>query len=126
MNDPMKKMNDFFQSRPKRTLLDSIDAYLSQKPLSNNIPTEIVENEHQFIITVEVPGIPKEDIDVEILGEDVCIKIKEQNHNNRTIGGKKYIHIPQHVSKANMKAVYRHGLLEISLMKKKAKKIEIE
>lgn len=122
----MKRMNGFFQSRPKRTLLDSIDAYLSQNPSSNNIPTEIVENDHQFIISVEVPGIPKEDIDVEILGEDVCISIKEQKHHNRNIGGKKYIHIPQHVSKENLKAVYRHGLLEISLMKKKAKKIEIE
>jgi HSP20 family protein len=123
MSDPMKMMNDFFQNRPKRTLLDSIDNVFRKTP---SFVYEIVENDQHYKILVELPGVPKEDINVEIRGDEVYIKVKEQNHPSRKMGGVLTVPLPEYVIKRNMKAVYKHGMLEIQFVKKKPTRIEIE
>ena len=125
MSDPMKMMNDFFQKRPKRTLLDTIDGAF-RKPGYASFGVEVVETDHQFKVLAELPGVAKENIDVEIRGDELVIKVKERADQTRKIGGVRKVHLPDYVIKRNMKAVYRHGLLEITLDKKKPTKIEIE
>jgi HSP20 family protein len=123
MSDPMKMMNDFFQNRPKRTLLDSIDNVFRKTP---SFVYEIVENDQHYKILVELPGVPKEDINVEIRGDEVYIKVKEQNQPSRKMGGVLTVPLPEYVIKRNMRAVYKHGMLEIQFVKKKPTRIEIE
>ncbi|MCV9886285.1 Hsp20/alpha crystallin family protein [Metabacillus halosaccharovorans] len=126
-NDPMKLINEFFQSRPKRTLLDSIDdAFRKNSTFTASFLVDVKETSEHFKILAELPGVPKEDINVEIQGDDVIIHVKEQQHQNRRIGGVKSVSLPHYVLRKNMKAMYKHGLLEIQLDKKKPKKIEIE
>ncbi|QGQ44155.1 Hsp20/alpha crystallin family protein [Metabacillus sediminilitoris] len=125
MSDPMKMMNDFFQNRPKRTLLDSIDNVF-RKTHDANFSTEVVETDHHFKIIAELPGVPKEYINVEIRGEDVLIEVKKQKNLTRKLGGIRTITLPNYVIKRTMKAVYRDGMLEIRLDKKKPTRIEIE
>jgi HSP20 family protein len=125
MSDPMKMMNDFFQNRPKRTLLDSIDNVF-RKTHDANFSIEVVETDHHFKIIAELPGVPKEYINVEIRGEDVFIEVKEQKNLTRKLGGIRTITLPNYVIKRTMKAVYRDGMLEIRLDKKKPTRIEIE
>jgi HSP20 family protein len=125
VSDPMKMMNDFFQNRPKRTLLDSIDSAFRKTSVAGFF-TEVVETDQHFKILAELPGVPKEEINVEMRGDEVYINVKEQKHLTRKIGGVQTIQLPNYVIKQNMKAVYRHGMLEIQLDKKKPTKIEIE
>jgi HSP20 family protein len=125
MSDPMKMINDFFQNRPKRTLLDSIDNVF-RKTHNANFSIEVIETDHHFKIIAELPGVPKEYINVEIRGEDVFIEVKEQKNLTRKLGGIRTITLPNYVIKRTMKAVYRNGMLEIRLDKKKPTRIEIE
>ncbi|WP_175638044.1 Hsp20/alpha crystallin family protein [Metabacillus schmidteae] len=126
MNDPMKQINDFFQSRPKRTLLDSIDEAFRKSNSAANFSLDVKETKNHFIIIAELPGVPKEDIQVELRDDAVVITVKEQRHESRRISGVKSVSLPHYVLRQNMKAVYKHGLLEVQLNKKKPKKIEIE
>lgn len=125
-HDPMKMINDFFQSRPKRTLLDSIDEAFRKSTSVASFSLEVKESADHFIIIAELPGVPKEDINVELRGDDVVIMVKEQRHQGRRIGGVKSVSLPHYVLRQNMKAMYNHGLLEIQLDKKKPKKIKVE
>ncbi|MGM0876027.1 MAG: Hsp20/alpha crystallin family protein [Bacillota bacterium] len=125
MSDPMKMINEFFQKRPKRTLLDSIDNAF-QKPNVASFSTEVVESDQHFKIIAELPGVPKDDIKVEIRGDEVYIEVKEQESLTRNIGGVRTVQLPNYVIKRNMKAVYRDGMLEIRLDKKKSTRIQID
>jgi HSP20 family protein len=125
VSDPMKMMNDFFQNRPKRTLLDSIDNAFRKTPVAGFL-TEVVENDQHFKIFAELPGVPKGDIKVEIRGNEVYIEVKEQENLTRKVGGVRAVPLPNDVIKRNMKAVYRDGKLEIRLDKKKPTRIKID
>ncbi|WP_052737808.1 Hsp20/alpha crystallin family protein [Bacillus sp. SA1-12] len=125
MSDPMKMINDFFQQRPKRTLLDSIDNVF-KKSSASGFSIEIAESDLNFIIIAELPGVPKDDIYVEIRENQVFIIVKEQKHLSRKIGGTRIVQLPDYVIKTKMKAVYKDGMLEIRLGKKKPTRIEIE
>jgi|GEM_PF-5916140 len=122
----MKMINEFFQSRPKRTLLDSIDQVFKKSTSMASFSLEVKETTDHFIIIAELPGVPKEDISVELSGNDVVIMVKEQRHQGRRIGGVNSVSLPHYVIRQNMKAMYNYGLLEIQLDKKKPRKIEIE
>ncbi len=124
MSDPLKMMNDFFRSRPKRTLLDSIDDMFKQQ--SPSFAVNINETDEHYTIIVELPGVPKNDIHVEMRGNDLIIKVKEQEQSPRNLGGVRRVHLPEYVLKKQMKAVYRNGLLEISFRKRRPTRIEIE
>lgn len=124
MSDPLKMMNDFFRSRPKRTLLDSIDDMFKQQ--SPSFSVNINETDEHYTIIVELPGVPKNDIHVEMRGNDLIIKVKEQEQSPRNLGGVRRVHLPEYVLKKQMKAVYRNGLLEISFRKRRPTRIEIE
>ncbi|PAD66113.1 hypothetical protein CHH83_25670 [Bacillus sp. 7586-K] len=124
MSDPLNMMNDFFRSRPKRTLLDSIDDMFKQQ--SPSFLVNINETDEQYTVIAELPGVPKNDIHVEMRGNDLIINVTEQKQPPRNLGGVRRVHIPEHVLKKKMKAVYRNGLLEISFRKRRPTRIEIE
>lgn len=122
----MRMINEFFQSRPKRTVLDSIDDAFRKSTSTAGFSVDVKETSEHFKILAELPGVPKEDINVEMQGDDVVIEVKEQKNQSRKIGGVRHVSLPHYVLRRNMKAVYKHGLLEVQLYKKKPKKIEIE
>lgn len=125
MTDPMKMMNEFFRNRTKRTLLDSIDSAFA-KPAPVSFYTKVIENERHFKIIAELPGVPKGDIQVEIRGDEVLIVVKTQEQLPRKIGGVSRVPLANDVIKDTMKAVYRHGMLTITLDKRKPTRIEID
>ncbi|APH06476.1 Hsp20/alpha crystallin family protein [Bacillus weihaiensis] len=126
MPDPMKLMNEFFQKRPNKTLLDTIDGAFRKQSYAS-FSTDINETKEHFTITAALPGVAKEQIHVEMSGDTVVIEVKENREGSpRHISGTRTISLPDYVVKRNMKAVYRHGLLEIQLEKKKPRRIEIE
>jgi HSP20 family protein len=85
------------------------------------------EEKNQLMINAEVPGISKDDIDLELVGDDLILTAKNDQKYYR-----KTIHLDQEVSKRSIKANYNNGVLEITLkckkpgQKKKGKKINIK
>lgn len=122
--DPMKMINDFFTSRPKNTLLGSIDEYFKQSFVPSGFPVVTDETDTGFIVKAELPGVEKQNIHLEIMGEELIITVKAAKGESRS--GKRSIPIPPSAIKSSLKANYRNGVLKITLPKKKSTKINID
>jgi len=128
---PMKLMNDFFTTRPNRTILDSIDDYFREKLSVPSFPIEIKETTTQFIVIAELPGISKEHINAKILDDELIISVKkgttQENASIRHLSGaERRVALPKHISIKNKKATYKNGLLTVRFPKKQGNEIEIE
>lgn len=88
--------------------------------------TDVIEGDTTVSITVELPGVNKEDIDVEITEETVTIKVETAERKYY-----KEIKLPCKVKTEGAKASYHNGVLDIVLerqepKKEKGKKLKIE
>jgi HSP20 family protein len=75
-------------------------------------------------ITVEIPGVEKNDIDLSVVGQ--TLKIKVDSAERRYF---KEVQLPAHVDPGSTKATYNNGVLDITLCKSgrgQEKKIRIE
>ena len=86
---------------------------------------DIIESEKELYITAELPGIAKEDIDVELTKDTLILTVK---HPER--GFKKELQLPAEINKNPVEAKYNNGVLSITLekrrQKKKGRKINIQ
>ena len=101
---------------------------------------DVVEQDENIIVKAQVPGIPKENIVIEVNGDQLTIKgehkqekeEKKENFYRQEIQyGSFYriIDLPSEVDKENANAELKNGVLEVTLKKSKAlspKKIEIK
>lgn len=122
---PLNLINSFFQQKPDTSLLNTLDQLFHVYHKRGNIPIKVLESETQFTIVAEMPGISKENIDVEILGNELRIRASTTNEGKEK-ALRQSVNLPQDISINKMKARYNDGLLEITFPKKKGKKIEIE
>ncbi|MGQ4832551.1 MAG: Hsp20/alpha crystallin family protein [Candidatus Asgardarchaeia archaeon] len=101
--------------------------------------TDIYEDEENVYITMEIPGVRKEDIKVRLLDNrtlevkaesKVEQEYKDKNFIRRERGFAKFyrrITLPAEVDTKNIKATYNNGILEVKLPKiKKEEKKGIE
>ena len=70
--------NDSFMSSPNRSLM------------RDTFKLDIEEKENEYLIEAEVPGITKEEIDLSIDGDNLCISVNRLEEANKD--GKNYIH----------------------------------
>lgn len=87
------------------------------------------ESGHELVITVEVPGLKKEDISVELVGKRLTIKGEKQIASERKGGDglqfseRKYgsftrsVQLPYVVDEGSIHADLKHGVLTIRLPK---------
>lgn len=85
--------------------------------------TDVQETEDKVLVTVDVPGVEKEDIDLQVTDRELVIKVE---------GARKYhtrIKLPTEVEVDNADAKYRNGVLEVKLKRKyesKGARIEVK
>src|SRR5512136_2267069 len=79
--------------------------------------TDIIEGENDVAITVEIPGVEKEDINL-VATEDT-LEIKVDSPKRKYL---KRIDLPCNVKTKSTKATYKNGILDIVLDKKEKKK----
>ena len=79
--------------------------------------TDVIEGKDDVAITVEIPGVEKEDIDLEVTEDTVEIKV-----NNPKRKYHKLIELPCKVKPKTAKATYRNGVLDIVIKRKERKK----
>jgi HSP20 family protein len=87
---------------------------------------DVIESDDKISVTAEVPGVKKEDIDLEIVDKNKLI-IRVDNPDRKYY---KEVELPAEVDEKSAKATYQNGVLDIELKKlkpkKKGKKIQIK
>lgn len=78
---------------------------------------DVIDAEKEIYITAEIPGVDKENIDVELTKDSLLLTV---NHPER--GVKKEIDLPAEISRKPVEAKYNNGVLSITLKKRKNKK----
>lgn len=145
---PLKKdsqLNDwnsffqFFNERPLRNILESIDNFFQNSNLKPGFKVNIQEEDNKYIVFAELPGVKKEQIDIRISQNSVTISVNQSEYESyqdenvpifskrqsfRNISRTLPMYHQIQVQKA--KASYRNGLLEIILPKNSGKKIPLE
>lgn len=79
--------------------------------------TDIIEGENDVAITVEIPGVEKEDINLVATEDTLEIKVDSPKRKYHKI-----IDLPCNVKTKSTKATYKNGILDIVLDKKEKKK----
>ncbi|MBU6998767.1 MAG: Hsp20/alpha crystallin family protein [Theionarchaea archaeon] len=133
MQEEMDRMfNDFFrrpyyQSQgPGKSLQESGER---AAPRLREAFTDVQETDSEVIITVELPGMSKEDIQLNITSDRLEIRAETKEEQTETKGdyrlsGKRYagfyrsIPFPVPVKAEKAKATYKNGVLEVILPKK--------
>ncbi|MCY0883058.1 MAG: Hsp20/alpha crystallin family protein [Acidianus infernus] len=87
-----------------------------RKPL-----VDVVEKENEIKVIAELPGVNKEDIKVRVNGNKLIISAKSEDRQYYT-----EVELPAEVDEKSAKAVYRNGVLEVTLQKKEGKEIKVE
>jgi len=102
--------------------------------------SELQEDQNNYYVKAELPGIPKEKIDIELVNNQLRIHAEKEEEKETT--NKKYhfseisygtftrtYNLPRTVNSQSIKADYKEGLLTITVPKSeenKGKKIRIE
>ncbi len=92
------------------------------------IPVNVYETDKEVVVKAELPGVKKEDLDVNIQDNTLTIRaqtreeseVKEESYlrRERRMGSfSRTITLPVEVNPEKARAHYRHGLLEIHLPK---------
>ncbi|MGW7908789.1 Hsp20/alpha crystallin family protein [Staphylococcus pseudoxylosus] len=113
-------------------------------PIFPNFPnTDIKETNSEYILDIELPGIQKENINLDYQGDTLYIEAKQSNENNETDQEGNIIRQERNASyinrtytlpnvdENNINAKYDNGVLHLNLKKneqyvKPTKRIEIE
>ncbi len=131
-----KHFNNFFKDDTLRDtpLLEATDGKSSFLPSSYSRPlADLVEHEDKFVAVIELPGIRKDDIDINVTSDGISItaermmNVDEKRGTRRVIersykGFNRYFSFPTGVDKDRITASYRDGLLELSIPKKEEEK----
>ncbi len=79
--------------------------------------TDVMEDERNIYITMELPGVEKEDINMELVDSSLIVTVDT--------GIRKYykeIPLPDYADPENIEAKYNNGVLDITIKKKEEKK----
>lgn len=145
--NPFRSIFDSFQDMERE--FDRWNHYLGFSDLngiqqSNFIPTlQVNESEKEYSVSVEVPGIQKEDIDITFNEDNILIISGEKKNCNEEKTNTQHIQeccygkfrreisMPKTVDKENICAEYKDGILNLKIPKlgeieKETKRIEIQ
>ena len=115
--DGIPKFEDFgnnqigpFPSSENKTKEATVET--SREPL-----TDVNETDSEIAITVELPGVAKEDIDINVTESKVEVKVETESRNYF-----KRIDLSHEVQSKSSKATYTNGILDLVLKKKISEK----
>lgn len=123
------KTFNFHHPHPQSEFKGFMDPMFQFKPfVSSKINVEMKENDNDFLIHAELPGINKSNIDVNIENNVLTIsaeknEVKEENGTKFHISERSFgkitrsLLIPKNVNNENIKASYIDGVLNIVLPK---------
>lgn len=127
-----------FNDLPIANVLESIDNLFKYSILKPMFKVNVKENESEYTLTAELPGVKKEHISINILPNSVTIAVKSsetvvQEDEKRNIYQRsssfeeavRTIPLYHPVNDRRAKASYKDGLLTITIPKRFGRKIDI-
>ncbi|MBU7014802.1 MAG: Hsp20/alpha crystallin family protein [Theionarchaea archaeon] len=144
MQEEMDRMfNDFFRRPYYRSLgpgRSPQESELRATPRKREALTDVQETDKEVIITAELPGMTKEDIELSITSERLEIRAESKDEHSESregfkASGRQYtgfyrsIPFPVPVKADEARATYKNGVLEVFLPKKdvaESRNIEID
>jgi len=79
--------------------------------------TDIIEGDNDVAVTVEIPGVEKEDIDLNATNDILEIKVDTPDRKYH-----KRLNLPCDVLPNTTKATYKNGILDVSIKRREKKK----
>ncbi len=101
-----------FGNRPIRSPKGTSTISDEREPL-----TDIIEGDSDIAITIEIPGVEKDNINLNVTEETLEIKVDAPERKYH-----KVVNLPNKVKTKSTKATYKNGILDIVLDKKDKKK----
>ena len=105
-------------------------------PAPSQIKIDVKEDDAAYTVQAEVPGVPKEDINVSIDGNVVSLRAEVRQHDEKKEGEKvlrseryygavaRSFQLPVDVDATQAKAKYDNGVLTLTLPKKQGNKTQ--
>lgn len=138
--DLMKTMNQLFHEKPVRGFLQTMDDFFKNPfPHTSPFHVDVKESEDEHIILAELPGINKEQIQLDVLDNYLTISVNsletitEENEDREVTRrqqsfqrSSRTVPLSQPINEKKVKASYANGLLEIKIPKEKGKRIFLE
>ena len=131
----VKKMDRLFSDRPPKGMLQSLDNFFGNSR-ERTFPIEYHETESGYIIHATLPGIPRNQIAVDILPQSVRITAVQKAEAHAR--GQKFnqseqaaarlsrmINFAEPIDDKKVKASHRDGILTLHIPKIKGNRIEI-
>ena len=123
----LKQIDDFFEQTPLRNVIADLNPFFQTGNRLLTFPVDLYEVGEELVVTAELPGIQKEQIQIEIQNEYLKVSVKEEileeeeeqtSHNyyrrERSISeASRLIKLPYSINKKAAKASYQNGVLEI-------------
>ena len=81
--------------------------------------TDVMEGEKEVTITVEIPGVEKQDIDLRATENELEIRVNTPQRKYQKI-----VDLPVEVKPKTTKATYKNGILDVVIKRKEQKKDE--
>jgi HSP20 family protein len=137
-NDEMRRMrrqmNRIFQNFGNFFSNKNIDLDRELDSNYRNALAEFRETRDEYIVEIELPGVEKEDITLDIENGQMMVKAerkKEKKHISKEkgefgiargyFGFSRIISLPENTDTSKIDAVFKNGVLTIKLKKKKSK-----
>ena len=126
-------MRNILFKDPLEDLMEVMDGTFNEGVA--RIPTNILENEEEFILEFELPGFEKNDIEIDVTDGTLVVEAgnkRELDENLRYLrkdiprGKYKQKFNIQDIDVEKIEASYKNGILTVLLPKKEKKKTSIE
>jgi HSP20 family protein len=134
--NPWTDMNKLME----RFLDDPFGSWLSEMPsVSRRALTNIKETDQAYVLSAEIPGIPKEDVDISVNGNMLTIRAEHREEEGKEDSEQGYrrqyrsfhqsFSLPSMIDADKIEANCENGVLEIYLPKTEAnqqKKVQVQ
>jgi HSP20 family protein len=121
--DPFQGFDDFFKDLQWRPAMRGMD-------VEPHIKMDVTENDKGYAVKAEIPGVSKDDIKVNVKGNEVSISVevnkeKEEKEGDTVIHSERYVGrqyrsftLPVEIDEGKVEARYLDGVLDLRLPKR--------
>lgn len=135
----VKSVNSFFNQRPVRRIMDSIDEFFAHPFPFQSIPVKMRDSGNETILSAELPGVKRDQIELEVHGAYLTITVhhseqmEEVNENQRYYYKQqafqkksRTVSLPYPLKERDIKAKLQDGILEIRFPRLAKTRIDID
>lgn len=117
----------FVKSFKNNSLLDDFSNIFNGNMFSNNMRTDISENENEYTLDIEMPGVKKDEININFEDNSLIIEIKQEKNNEsndsyirkeRAALNIRRSYYLENIDENSIKAKLNDGILKVIVPKK--------